>query len=152
MPAVGLSSYQQRERKGSWELFWEAFGVLCHGYSSENPHAYNVCLVRGLFEGCVSAISMCFILLYQLACNNDEIALSYFFIQTHIAVKMSIHMNLMAYYNYFGIKVKWNKSLSLWSAFMLSKELFTLCLTPAYRRFKHCFLKTRLTPVIWKRC
>ncbi len=126
MPAVGLSLYQQRERKGSWELFWEAFGVLCHGYGSENPHAYNVynvCLVRGLFEGNVSAISMCFLLLYQLTCNNDEIALGWLFIKTHTVEKINIHMNLIAYYNSVGIKVKWNKSWSLWSAFMLSKRL-----------------------------
>lgn len=45
-------------------------------------------------------------LLYQLTCNNDEIALDWLFIKTHTVEKMNIHMNLIAYYNSVGIKVK----------------------------------------------
>ncbi len=37
--------------------------------------------LEGFFEGNVRAISMCFLLLYQLTCNNDEIALGWLFIK-----------------------------------------------------------------------
>lgn len=76
--------YINKERKGTESYSERLFGFYVMATARRILMHFmfcNVCLVGGLFEGNVSSVSMCFLLLYHLTFNNDKSALGWFFIK-----------------------------------------------------------------------